>query len=141
MILNLSIRGCPAIMLSAAIFCLAAIFLLKYYFLQNHGKAHLPLPPGPPGDFVIGHVRIIPQTHPWNTFKAWMKDFGLCNLVARDVIESHFIGEVIYIHAFGKPIVILNSFEAAKNLLDRRGAIYVDRPRLVLIQELYVSVN
>ena len=50
-------------------------------------------------------------------------------------------GTVIHIHAFGKPMIILNSYEAAKDLLDRRGAIYADRPRLVLLQELYVSIQ
>ena len=46
-------------------------------------------------------------------------------------------GDVISIHVFGKPTIVLNSYETAKELLDRRGALYIDRPRLVLLQEMY----
>ena len=32
----------------------------------------------------------------------------------------------------------LNTYETAVDLLDRRGGIYSDKPRLVMVQELYV---
>lgn len=45
-------------------------------------------------------------------------------------------GDVIYVHILGRPMVIVNSFNAAKELMDSRGANYSDRPRLVLLSEL-----
>ena len=46
------------------------------------------------------------------------------------------LGDVNYVKVFSQPLVILNSFQAAKDLLERRGAIYSDRPRMVLLSEL-----
>jgi len=40
-------------------------------------------------------------------------------------------------HVFGKVIVILNSAKATKELFERRGEIYSDRPAIP-IHEMYV---
>jgi hypothetical protein len=37
-------------------------------------------------------------------------------------------GDVLSFHVFGNVIVVLNSFQANKDLLERRGEIYSDRP-------------
>jgi hypothetical protein len=39
---------------------------------------------------------------------------------------------VIYFGAFGRSIVVLNSVEAAVDLLEKRSSIYSDRPRFVM---------
>jgi hypothetical protein len=39
-----------------------------------------------------------------------------------------YVGDVIYFNALGKSIVVLNSVEAAVELLDKRSSIYSDRP-------------
>lgn len=39
---------------------------------------------------------------------------------------------------FGTDLVVLNSYEAATDLLDKRGIIYSDRPVLTMLGELYV---
>lgn len=36
----------------------------------------LPLPPGPPADPFIGHIRAIPSSYPWKTFAEWGKRWG-----------------------------------------------------------------
>lgn len=36
----------------------------------------------------------------------------------------------------GQPIIVLNSVDDARNLMDKRGAEYSDRPRAVLLGEL-----
>lgn len=50
------------------------------------------------------------------------------------------VGEIVYVHVLGRPMIILNSFDAAKELLEKRGVNYSDRPRLVFIQEMYFLV-
>jgi hypothetical protein len=45
-------------------------------------------------------------------------------------------GDVVHIKMFGQPVVILNSLQASRDLLDKRSAIYSDRPRFVLLAEL-----
>ena len=37
-------------------------------------------------------------------------------------------GDVLSFHVFGRVIVVLNSLKANKDLLERRGDIYSDRP-------------
>lgn len=46
------------------------------------------------------------------------------------------IGDVVYLQVFRQPIVVLNSLEAAQDLLDKRSHIYSDRPNFVLLNEL-----
>ena len=49
-----------------------------------------------------------------------------------------FEGDINHVRIFGQPLVVLNSFEAARDLLEKRGAIYSGRPRLVLFSEMWV---
>ena len=44
--------------------------------------------------------------------------------------------DVVYMKALGSHLLVLNSFEAARDLLDKKGALYSSRPRLVMINEL-----
>jgi hypothetical protein len=41
-------------------------------------------------------------------------------------------GDLIYLNAAGQPVVVINSQKVAVELLDRRAAIYSDRPRNVV---------
>ena len=49
-------------------------------------------------------------------------------------------GDVVHLEIFGKDMIILNTFEAAQDLMERRSAIYSDRPRFVMLAELSVMV-
>ncbi|EIW56878.1 cytochrome P450 [Trametes versicolor FP-101664 SS1] len=44
--------------------------------------------------------------------------------------------DVVYFKIFRTSAIVLNTFETARDLLDKRSAIYSDRPRLVLLMEL-----
>lgn len=95
--------------------------LTRYYFLSGRsGDDILPLPPGPPGLPIIGNLHQMAMSRVWLQWHEWGKKYG----------------PVIYLSVLGKSIVILNSAKAAQDLLARRGAIYSDRPRLVLAGEL-----
>ena len=87
-------------------------------------KARIPtiLPPGPPGDPLIGHFRHIPLSNSWFRFSDWSKAYG----------------DVVYVRFFGRPMIILGSFDAARELMDKRGRKYSDRPRIVTHAELCV---
>ena len=45
-------------------------------------------------------------------------------------------GDVIYGYIFHTPVVIINSVHAAHDLLEKRSAIYSDRPNMILHAEL-----
>jgi hypothetical protein len=48
------------------------------------------------------------------------------------------LGDVVYARILGKEMIILNTQQAARDLMEKRSAIYSDRPRFVLLGELYV---
>lgn len=44
--------------------------------------------------------------------------------------------DIVYYNVLGSHLLVINSFEAARDLLDKKGALYSSRPRLVMIKEL-----
>ncbi|KAL1740645.1 hypothetical protein HDZ31DRAFT_2134, partial [Schizophyllum fasciatum] len=72
-----------------------------------------PLPPGPPAEWFIGHFRVNPTHNAERTYLQWSKDYK---------------SDVIFLSILGRPLVVLNSFRAAIDLLEKRGATYSDRP-------------
>ena len=51
-------------------------------------------------------------------------------------IVTWCIGDVIYFNALGRSIVVLNSAEAAVDLLEKRSSIYSDRPPFVMFRDM-----
>jgi len=45
------------------------------------------------------------------------------------LINSSIEGDVVYVEALGLPVVVLNSYNAAHDLLVKRSSHYSDRPR------------
>ena len=43
-------------------------------------------------------------------------------------------GDILSFHVFGKVVVVLNSLKANKDLLEKRGDVYSDRPVLPIFQ-------
>ncbi|KAI0444551.1 putative O-methylsterigmatocystin oxidoreductase [Xylaria telfairii] len=82
-------------------------------------KGRLPLPPGPPAEPFIGHLRIIPANHPEFRYAEWAKEYNT---------------DILHFKVLGRSIIVLDSIEAAHDLLDKRGANYADRPRFVLFE-------
>ncbi|KAI0270347.1 cytochrome P450 [Russula aff. rugulosa BPL654] len=87
------------------------VFCLARYLSSPFRK----LPPGPRGFPIIGNILEM-KTGQWLKFAEWHKKYG----------------DLIYLNAAGQPIVVINSQKAAVELLDRRAAIYSNRPRNVI---------
>jgi hypothetical protein len=51
-------------------------------------------------------------------------------------LSQSLLGDLIYLNAGGQPVVIINSPKAGVALLDRRGAIYSDRPRNIVASDI-----
>ncbi|KAJ8081569.1 hypothetical protein PM082_007414 [Marasmius tenuissimus] len=80
------------------------------------------LPPGPPSDPLIGHLRIMPSENQADVFREWSKVYG----------DTMYLS----IPIFNRKIVVLGSVEAAQELLDNRGAFYNCRPTFTLLNDL-----
>ncbi len=52
-------------------------------------------------------------------------------------LNRTFLGDIIYLRAFSKVIVVLSSYSAIKDLLEKRGEYYSDRPSTP-IMKMYV---
>lgn len=57
---------------------LGGIVCFLSYFYLRHLKAasRIPLPPGPPGEFLLGHLRRIPESRPEFLYTEWSKTYG-----------------------------------------------------------------
>ncbi|KAL7947244.1 cytochrome P450 [Trichoderma barbatum] len=78
-----------------------------------------PLPPGPPGEPILGHLRVIPTDNPEYFYKRLSQEYG---------------SDILSFNVLGQSVIVLNSVRAATDLLDKHGANYCDRPRFVLFE-------
>lgn len=88
-------------------------FVFVIYKWKLGARKRLSLPPGPRPDPIIGHLRLIPSIG---------QDLFFYQL-------GKVYGDVLYLRVFWRSIVVLNSVDAAVELLEKRSAIYSDRPK------------
>ncbi|KAF9450380.1 cytochrome P450 [Macrolepiota fuliginosa MF-IS2] len=98
----------------------AGLLLTVFIWLRKSKASAASLPPGPKPVPLLGNVRDLTAKELWLPAHQWAKQYG----------------DVVYLHVLGQGLVFLNSAEAAFDLLDKRGAIYSDKPQLVMTGEL-----
>ncbi|KAF9001516.1 cytochrome P450 [Cyathus striatus] len=91
-----------------------------YLYLRSRGR-HIPLPPGPRKLPLIGNVLDIPSDFPSKGYDDMCKKYN---------------SDIIHLNAFGTDIVVVNTYETAQELLEKRSAIYSSRPRAIMFNEL-----
>ncbi|KAJ7896557.1 cytochrome P450 [Mycena leptocephala] len=94
---------------------LAGLGFLYIFHLRPQRQSLKP-PPGPPKDPFIGHLRHMPATQAPLVFHEWAKTYG----------------DVMQLQVLGRSIIILDTHQAAADLLDKKGSIYSDRPEFPL---------
>jgi hypothetical protein len=119
--------------MSSLIYILDFLVLLSFAFsfsaIRDHQRRRgLSYPPGPRPLPVIGNLLDIPKRLSWLAYikfsKKYGKDPSLVFFLSKDTLS----GDVLSFHVFGQVIIVLNSVKATKDLLERRGEIYSDRP-------------
>jgi len=71
----------------------------------------LPYPPGPRRLPVIGNTFQLPTSYEWLQAAEWKK----------------YYGDIVYVEALGQPLLFVNSYDIAVELLDKRSVIYSSR--------------
>lgn len=80
----------------------------------------LPYPPGPKQLPFIGNAFDMPRNKAQLTYVTWLEQYG----------------PLTWAVASGKQYLIVNDYEAMKELMEKRGNIYIDRDNRVLLGEL-----
>ncbi|PSR75211.1 hypothetical protein PHLCEN_2v9252 [Hermanssonia centrifuga] len=78
------------------------------------------MPPGPTGLPLLGNVLEMPKKETWKKLGEWNQQYGPINSL----------------NMAGQPLIILNTQEVVTDLLDRRSAIYADRPHFVMVNDV-----
>ncbi|KAK7206979.1 putative cytochrome P450 oxidoreductase [Myxozyma melibiosi] len=95
-----------------AISVVVAVLALGIYKVLRIGRRKPGMPPGPPTLPVLGNFHQIPSSGLYAQFREWAKEYG-----------------PIYSLMFGSSsVIVLTDRKAIHELLDKKGAIYSDRP-------------
>ncbi|KXN85958.1 O-methylsterigmatocystin oxidoreductase [Leucoagaricus sp. SymC.cos] len=96
-------------------------FIVAGYLYRTRQSGLYPLPPGPKKLPLVGNLFDMPSSYSWKVWAEWGKTYD---------------SDILHLDVAGKPMIILNSYESAKELLERRSAIYSSRPGSVMLAEL-----
>ncbi|KAF5702563.1 cytochrome P450 monooxygenase [Fusarium globosum] len=113
----------PSQALSGLTLAIATILLLAWAHWRSQHT--LPLPPGPPSEFLLGHFRVIPKENAAAVYAKWSKEYN---------------SDIIHVRSLGRSTVVLNSADVARDILDKKGANFCDRPQFTLLEVLAVAI-
>jgi hypothetical protein len=104
---------------------------LIVYSYSKSKHSSLPLPPGPKKLPFLGNLFDLPTSQEWLKYAEWCKQFSTypsfcqtCESLDQSLILD---SNIVHVYAVGYDIIILNSFDAAIELCDKRSSIYSSR--------------
>ena len=113
-------------------FAVSLSLYLLVVFRDHRRRGGLPYPPGPPRLPIIGNLLDVPKDAPWSAYADMSKKYGKKNhslITCSRKLKPPFQGaDIICLHVISEAVVVLNSISAIKDLLEKRGKIYSDRP-------------
>ncbi|KAF8868692.1 cytochrome P450 [Infundibulicybe gibba] len=98
---------------------LVAGYICRQYLWLTKSRSRLPYPPGPKPKPLIGNALEIPTQMAWLTYAKWAETYR---------------SDILHAEALGQHIIILNSREAAVDIMERRAANYSSRPSLPMLE-------
>ncbi|KAJ7495387.1 cytochrome P450 [Mycena latifolia] len=98
-----------------------ALAVTVYSLYLRRNRSQLPLPPGPPKLPLVGNLFDVPANFQWETYMEWSKEYN---------------SDILHLNLAGQSMIVLSSMEAATELLEKRSAMYSDRPEMPMVTEL-----
>ncbi|KAJ8094463.1 hypothetical protein AAF712_012783 [Marasmius tenuissimus] len=95
------------------------VSILSLLYLRRAFKRRLP--PGPPGYPVVGNIFDVDKDSFWVQYAEMSRTYD---------------SDVISLNMAGNTVIILNTLEGVQELLEKRSAIYSDRPDYVMLNDL-----
>ncbi|KAG9945351.1 cytochrome P450, partial [Aureobasidium melanogenum] len=99
------------------------VLAIGAYLLSGLGSRPKNYPPGPRTVPILGNLHQIPSKNEYLQFTKWTREYG--------PIYSIMVGS--------RPMIVLGSVEVVKDLLDKRSAIYSDRPEAYAAKHIPTS--
>jgi hypothetical protein len=120
----------------------ALSFLATLLAIRDHRRrGGLPYPPGPRPLPIIGNLLDIPKEFSWLAYTRLSEKYGTIVLLAAVHFTISVTGNILSFHVFGRVIVVLNTFEATRDLLEKRGDICSDRPAVPIFEMYAFSIE
>ena len=144
---------------------IAALVLTAFiYGVRIRKRSRSPLPPGPKKLPVLGNLFDLPTSHEWLTYAKLCKEYSMYEgfeLSIQSLIQYSEGSNIIHLGALGLDFIILDSFDDAIELLEKRSSNYSDRsvvsrlffgkfdmsyhdvsiPQFMMVNELYVPYS
>lgn len=103
-----------------SVFAIVGFIGILLWQLSKIGRRPKDYPPGPPTLPLLGNLHQIPDKKRHLQFEKWAREYG--------PVFSLMLGT--------KAMIVLNSDQAIKDLVDKRGAIYSSRPDAYIAQDI-----
>ncbi|KAJ7862183.1 cytochrome P450 [Mycena leptocephala] len=110
---SIDFSGCSTwVVLTITALCLTSLYTAFH--------SRLLLPPGPTKLPLVGNLFDMPA-NPWEACMQWSKKYN---------------SDIIHLNLAGTSVIVLSSFKATEELLEKRSSIYSDRPTFPMVNDL-----
>jgi hypothetical protein len=117
------------LIVSSFAFLLLRVLSIRY----GRRRVRFPTPPGPKGWAwsVIGNLLDMPREYEWKTYREWSRLHGqILTYTVRVQLPLIFFfvdSDIIYATVLGQSVIVIDKYETAVDLLDKRSGIYSSR--------------
>lgn len=125
---------------------LGATFIVVFVLLVGRPSWGRSFPPGPRPVPLLGNLHQMSAEHPWKLFRQWNTTYGTWNftsstlsLSSQTTFYTRTSGDIVFLRVFNTPMLVVNSQSAARDLMEKQGTKYSDRPHSTWLLQLYVD--